>query len=156
MGFLSSLIGGNTLAGITGAGVKGVFEGIGSLAKDLRSAITGEISPEKKAELLDKSLELEAMAKDGQMQINAAEAQHRSVFVAGWRPMIGWVGGISLGCYFIPQYLLAAVLWAMSCWASKTITPFPIPEPGGLIELVSLMLGVGALRTVEKIKGVSN
>jgi len=148
MSFLSDLIGGATLSG-----VKGVFEGIGSLAKDIRSAVTGELSPEKKAELLDKAVQLEAMANNGQMEVNKAEAAHRSVFVAGWRPYIGWICGTSLGCYFIPQYVLAAVLWIRLSWNAQALLPYPIPEPAGLIALLTGMLGLGALRTVEKVMG---
>lgn len=147
---------GDLLAGAASGTIKGTFEGVGSLIKDIRSALTGEISAEKKAELLDKAIEAEAALKMGQVQVNIAEAQHKSIFVAGWRPMIGWVGGLALACYFIPQYLLASVLWVKYCWAAQAISAFPVPEPGGLIELVGLMLGVGALRTIEKIKGVNS
>lgn len=147
MNILSSLIGGITLSGI-----KGVFEGVGSLAKDIRSAVTGEISPEKKAELLDKVAQLEAMSQQGQFETNKAEATHRSIFVAGWRPFIGWICGVSIAAYFIPQYLLAAVLWVKVCWSAQTLVSYPIPEPVGLITLLTGMLGLGVLRTVEKIK----
>ena len=150
MGLLSGLIGSVTLSG-----VKGLFEGAGSLAKDIRSALTGEISADKKAELLDKATELEGMMKHGQLQINLQEAAHPSIFVSGWRPAIGWVGAIALGCYFIPQYLLAAILWVKISWAAGTLVAFPIGEPHGLLELVLGMLGLGALRAAEKIKGVA-
>lgn len=150
MGFL-----GDIFAGAASGTIKGTFEGIGSLAKDLRSAITGEISPEKKAEIDQKLLELESKAMEGQNAINIAEASNPNVFVSGWRPAIGWVGAISLGSYFIPQYLMAAVLWVKVSWAAQVLAPFPIPEPGGLLELVGLMLGVGTLRMIEKVKGVA-
>ena len=150
MSLFSDLVGGATLGT-----VKGVFEGVGTLAKDIRSAITGEISPEKQAELLDKATQIEAAAKQGQLAVNAAEATHRSVFVAGWRPFIGWICGISLGCYFIPQYVLAAILWVRICWTAQALVPYPIPEPAGLITLLTGMLGLGVLRTVEKMSGKS-
>lgn len=150
MGFFGDLVGGATLSG-----VKGIFEGVGSLAKDIRSAITGEISPEKKAELLEKASQLEAMGQQGQIAVNQAEAIHRSVFVAGWRPFVGWICGVSLGCYFIPQYVLAAVLWVRICWQAQALAPYPIPEPVGLTTLLSGMLGLGLLRTVEKMGGKS-
>ena len=150
MGFLSNLVGGATLSG-----VKGIFEGVGSLAKDIRSAITGEISPEAQAELLNKVAQIEALGQQGQLRVNEAEAAHRSVFVAGWRPFIGWVCGVSLASYFIPQYILAAVLWVRACWAAQVLLPYPIPEPVGLMTLLTGMLGLGVLRTVEKMKGKS-
>ena len=150
MSFLTDLVGGATLGG-----VKGIFEGVGSLAKDIRSAVTGEISPEKKAELLEKASQLEAAAQQGQVEINKAEAQHRSIFVAGWRPFLGWICGLGIGSYFIPQYILAAVLWSRACWNAQALVPYPIPEPAGLITLVSGMLGLAGLRTIEKVKGKS-
>jgi len=149
MGFLGKLF------AETGAGtVKGVLEGVGSLAKDIRTAITGDMSPEKKAELQEKMMELENMAREGQVQINIQEAKHPSVFVSGWRPFIGWVCGVSIGCYFIPQYLLAAILWVKISWAAQALAPFPV-EANGLLELVSAMLGLAIIRGVEKSKGVA-
>jgi len=147
MGLFSNIIGSATLGG-----VKGVFEGVGSLAKDIRSAITGEISPDKQAEILEKVNELEAQAKMGQIEINKAEASHRSIFVAGWRPYIGWIAGTAIGLYFIPQYLMATILWVKVSWAAQEICKFPIGEPKGLMELVGLLLGLGTLRMVEKLK----
>lgn len=150
MGFLGDIAG-----GLASGTIKGTLQGIGSLARDLRSAITGEISPEKRADIESKLLELEAMANMGQLEVNKVEAANPNVFVSGWRPALGWVGALALACYFIPQYVLAAVLWVKISWAAQTLAAFPIPEPGGLLELVMLMLGAGALRTVEKIKGVN-
>jgi len=147
-GLLTKLVGGFTFDA-----VKGTLEGVGELAKDIRSAITGEINPDKKAELLEKTQQLEALARQGQQAVNKAEAQHRSVFVAGWRPFIGWVCGIGLGAYFIPQYIMATVLWVRVCWAAQQIMPYPIPEPKGLLTLLTGMLGLGILRTIEKGMG---
>ena len=84
-----------------------------------------------------------------QGEINKLEAQHRSIFVAGWRPFIGWICGISLGAYFIPQFVFGSYLWLNTCLAQHTILPYPI-KPTGLIDLVLALLGLGALRTAEK------
>lgn len=149
LNFLSSMF-----KGAAEGTIKGTLEGIGTLAKDIRSAITGELSPEKKAEILNKAIDIENMTNSGQIQINAVEAAHPKLFVAGWRPNLGWVCGISIGLYFIPQYLVAAVLWMKLCWSANQLVPYPIPEPAGLMELVGLMLGLGGMRLVEKIKGV--
>ena len=71
---------------LLGSGTKG----IGSLAKDIREAIKGkELDPNKKLEIAGKLAEV-------QTKINEAEATHRTVFVAGWRPFIGWVCGLGL------------------------------------------------------------
>ena len=78
MSFIAKLFGGGT-------------KGIGQLAKDIREAVKGkELDP-------NAQLEMAAKLAEVQTKINEAEASHRSVFVAGWRPFIGWVCGIGLG-----------------------------------------------------------
>jgi len=145
MGILSKIF-----SATAGTAVKDTLGAVGTLAKDLRAAITGDISPEKQAELLAKAQEIEALSQQGQVQINLEEAKSTSLWVAGWRPFIGWICGTSIGCYFIPQYLGATIIWAFACWQAKAMVAFPIEEPKGLIELVLTLLGLGALRTYEK------
>ncbi|WP_428239551.1 3TM-type holin [Gynuella sp.] len=89
-----------------------------------------------------------------QAQINMVEASSRSLWVAGWRPFIGWVCGISLASYFIPKFIVATVVWVITIQASGwlTIPAYPV-DSGRLMELVLGMLGLGALRTVEKGMG---
>ena len=78
-------------------------------------------------------------------ELNKVEAQHRSVFVAGWRPAIGWICAIGIGFAFIGNPLL-----------DRFVEGEPVKVPLELIlELVIAMLGMGALRTVEKIKGTT-
>lgn len=90
-----------------------------------------------------------------QGELNKLEAQHRSWFVAGWRPFIGWVCGMSLAFYYIPQFTMASVLWTRACWAQKVLMAYPVSEIDGLMELVLALLGLAAYRTVEKVRGVS-
>uniref|UniRef100_A0A6H2A1Y5 Putative holin n=1 Tax=viral metagenome TaxID=1070528 RepID=A0A6H2A1Y5_9ZZZZ len=144
---------GDVFSGAASGSIKGILGGIGELAIGIRSAITGEMSPEKKADLLDKAAQLESLAQQGQVQINVAEASHPKVFVSGWRPYIGWICGTAIGAYFIPQYLLASVLWLKLCWTAQSLVAYPIAEPKGLMELTLGMLGLAGLRTVEKLAG---
>lgn len=90
-----------------------------------------------------------AIAPDlGQIEINKVEAAHRSLFVAGWRPFIGWVCGIAL-CY---NYLLyPLILWAKAVWFPDVVAPDLFED--SLYQLVIAMLGLGGLRTFEKLKG---
>jgi hypothetical protein len=141
MGILSEIFSGAS---------SGAFEGVGSLAKDLRTAITGEIPPEKKAELEQKILEIESAAKVGQLKINEAEARSGSVFVAGWRPSIGWVCSLALLYQFILHPLL---MWANLAFNWGIINP-PVLNMDGLFPLVMGMLGMGGLRSFEKAKGM--
>jgi len=106
---------------------------LGEFAKDLREAIKGkEIDPDKMMELVKV-----------QSEINKMEAQHRSVFVAGWRPFIGWICGLALAYNFIIRDLIA--------WVSPDAMP-PAIQMDQLITILLGMLGLGGLRTFEKIK----
>ncbi len=89
-----------------------------------------------------------------QAQINMISAGHRSVFVAGWRPALGWVAAISLGFFYIPQYALASYLWIRTILATGELVAFPV-NADGLLELVFAMLGLATLRTAEKFKGAA-
>lgn len=101
-------------------------------------------------------MELIRMAADGelkqviaQLEINAREAAHPSIFVAGWRPFFGWAGGAGFIYATILQPLLA---W----WAG--IKGWPAPPTLNLDLLwvvVTGMLGIGGLRSIEKVKGVT-
>mgnify|MGYP003122841803 FL=1 len=106
---------------------------LGSFAKDLREAIKGkEIDPAKALELIKV-----------QNEVNKIEAQHRSIFVAGWRPFIGWVCGVALLYNFILRDIIA--------WLSPDIMP-PALQMDHLITILLGMLGLGGLRTYEKLK----
>ncbi len=87
-------------------------------------------------------------------KISLIEAGHRSIWVSGWRPGIGWVAGVSLAFFFIPQYAMGAYIFVHTYATTGEIIPYPV-EPKAVIELVLALLGMGALRTAEKIKGVA-
>lgn len=100
--------------------------------------------------LLLEVAKLEAEQNLGQLELNKAEAQHNSIFVAGWRPFIGWVGGVSLAWTFLVQ--------PMAVWAATIAGysgSFPELQSGELLSLVMAMLGVGAMRSFDKLNGVS-
>lgn len=85
-----------------------------------------------------------------QNDVNAVEAANPNLFVSGWRPFIGWTCGISL-CY---QYVAAPIVY----WIAMTfgvLIEAPPKLDDMLWQLVFAMLGMGGLRTFEKIKGVS-
>lgn len=80
-----------------------------------------------------------------QVEINKIEASHQSLFVAGWRPFIGYVCGFGLLMTFIINPVLQ--------WL--TGDPGPQLPTAVMIELVLALLGLGTLRTIEKIKGLT-
>ena len=109
--------------------------------------------PEKKREA---EMELVRMAAEGelkqtiaQLEINAREATHPSVFVAGWRPFFGWAGGAG--------FVYATILQPLLAWFAS-VKGWPTPPSLNLDLLwvvITGMLGIGGLRTVEKFKGVT-
>lgn len=87
-----------------------------------------------------------------QTEINKEEARHGSLFVAGWRPFVGWVCGSSLAYTFILQPLVQflVVLYGVDFDAAE----LPTLDMGELMTVLLGMLGLGGLRTYEKFKGV--
>lgn len=109
--------------------------------------------PEKKAaaelELLKMTHDNELKPIMEQLKINAVEAAHPSVWVAGWRPYFGWVGGTS--------FAYVGLLKPILSWIS-TINGWPEPpdiDTEFLWVVVSGLLGIGTLRTYEKKQGVT-
>tara|TARA_R100001086_G_C11659714_1_gene209782 strand:- start:84 stop:485 length:402 start_codon:yes stop_codon:yes gene_type:complete len=84
----------------------------------------------------------------GQLEINKAEAQHRSIFVAGWRPFIGWTCGIALCWHFV----LAPVTIFLCAYIGMDIPNLPSFDMASLMTVLMGMLGLGGLRTFEKYK----
>ncbi len=87
----------------------------------------------------------------GQLEINKAEASHKSIFVAGWRPFIGWTCGIALAWHFVlqPLIMFLSVLFGL------TLPELPAFDMGSLMTVLMGMLGLGGLRTYEKQKGLT-
>ena len=117
--------------------------------------------PEKKAaaqlELLkmQQNGELQALANEtelakAQLLVNQAEAGSGSIFVGGWRPAIGWICASGLFYEFLLSNLLP---WTLQVTTGRVIPPMPELPMETLTTLVFGMLGLGGLRTIEKIKG---
>lgn len=87
----------------------------------------------------------------GQLEINKMEAQHGSIFVAGWRPAIGWICGSALGWNFIVQPIIT---WAAFI-SGVDMADAPRLDTGELTTILLGMLGLGGLRTYEKRLGVA-
>jgi hypothetical protein len=96
-------------------------------------------------------LEIAAQEATQQSQTNTAEAAHASLFVSGWRPFVGWACGFAFAWICFGQPLFS--------WTYVLITkqPAPVVElPTEMLMTVLLgMLGLGTLRTLERIKGVN-
>ena len=124
---------------------------IGAAAQKLIDLIPDPGARAKAAEEYQREvLAIAARAEAEQREINKAEAAHGSLFVAGWRPAIGWVCALALGFQYLVRPLLA--------WAGGTWWPHLPLLPGideALWELMFGMLGLGGLRSFEKARGVA-
>lgn len=85
-----------------------------------------------------------------QTAVNAAEAASSSLFVAGWRPCIGWICAVSLGY----QYVAYPVLLWITAFYPALVAPKPVISEI-LMELLFGMLGLAGLRSLEKTKKVT-
>ncbi|MDB5888216.1 MAG: hypothetical protein JWM03_1088 [Rhodocyclales bacterium] len=130
-------------------GIGELVTGIGKVADDLFT------SDEERLKIALQEKQVEADLIKGQMDIDKTEAQHPSVFVAGWRPFIGWVGGIALAYQFV---LYPLMVWGWSMfqargWVPTTQPPPPVLKADELWVLISGMLGIAGLRSFDKLKG---
>lgn len=103
--------------------------------KDLREKLSHEI-----ATMAERHSQEQVMA---QIEVNKAEAAHKSLFVAGWRPAIGWICGFAL----LYSTIISPVI---GIWVEV-----PEIDTSLLTSTMLGMLGLGAMRTFEKTKGVS-
>ena len=136
----------------------GIVQAVGQLADDL-------ITTDK--ERLDAELELRRLGLEerkvdadlvrGQLEVNRAEAASNSLFVAGWRPAIGWIGAAAMAYQFLAHPLL---VWAWALLQARGLVPAglqppPMLDTDALWVVLSGMLGIAGLRTAEKVKGVA-
>ena len=122
--------------------------GIGAAA-ELANGVINRIWPDK-SEAEKQQLAAAVMVVQGQIETNRIEAASPSVFVSGWRPFVGWVCGSACAWNWIGLPVLKAVL---------TVVGHPIVlASADLTEMLPLLfglLGLGGLRTVEKINKVA-
>jgi len=95
--------------------------------------------------------QLEEAARSGQLKVNAVEAANPHLFVAGWRPCIGWVGAAALAYQFL---LYPLIVWGWVALGNTLESAPPMVDGSALYPIILGMLGIGAMRSVEKIKQV--
>ncbi|MCP4747290.1 MAG: hypothetical protein GY874_14290 [Desulfobacteraceae bacterium] len=132
-------------------GIGSIIRNVGELADDLITTDEERLKIGLQEKIVD------AQLVKGQLAINAAEARHKSIFVAGWRPAIGWVGAIALAYQFI-IYPLLTWLWsylqAQGVIVSELLPP-PVLPTGSLVTIITGMLGIGCMRSYDKLKGTA-
>ena len=130
---------------------------VGSIIDEVADLIPNSNDRAKaKEKAQSQMLEIVGEAMKGQLDINKQEAAHHSIFVAGWRPFIGWVCGFGIAWQFIITPLISwAMLFYMAAHPEAVIPAAPELDMTELFGLVFAMLGMGGLRTYEKLNGVA-
>jgi len=124
-------------------------QGIGHVADGLDKLFT---SDDERLSRVEAMARLRSKPMEVMGEISKIEAASRSTWVAGWRPFIGWVCGLSLALFFVPQYVMGAYIFVHTYVTTGEVIAYPV-EPKAVLELVFSLLGLGALRTVEKLQG---
>lgn len=106
----------------------------------MRLAQTGELA----------QLNADVQLATGQLDINKTEAASSSLFVAGWRPFVGWTCGIA----FFAKFVGGPTVFVVSQWFGHSIV-LPEFDFTEMSTILLGMLGLGGLRTVEKVKKVT-
>ena len=121
--------------------IKDLAPGVGKVAeKFLDGKATGK---QLQAEAAKQVLSAEVQLALAQIQLNSKEATHSSIFVSGWRPMVGWICALAMGFNF----LIVPVLMSFGLMFEPLDLSVMMPVLLG-------MLGIGGLRTFEKTKKV--
>lgn len=129
-----------------------IIDAVGELASEVI------VDKDKRNEINVKLKEIEDRANErlhaelmGQIETNKIEAAHSSIFVAGWRPFIGWTGGAGIAWTFLGSPITEFVSRIFGYTGAM-----PEVDTNALLFLVTSMLGIGAMRTYEKVKGVTD
>lgn len=128
-----------------------VIESVGKVAGDLITTDKERMQLELENRKLDLAIDL------AQIEVNKVEAASASVFVAGWRPAIGWIGAAAMAYQFL---LYPMMLWAWTYlqgtgWIPKELAAPPVLDADQLWVILSGILGIAGMRSFEKTKGVA-
>jgi len=133
-------------SGLLGDVIKGVF----GVVDDLH------MSGEEKADAKFRITQLAAAADIAQIEVNKQEAKSGLLFVSGWRPFVGWTCGSALAWTFVVSPIVNSIAFYVAAFTGNTIDLSGLPTFDLAIMMPVLlgMLGLGSLRTYEKVQGV--
>lgn len=129
----------------------GIIETVGKIAGDLVT------TDKERMELAIKGQEVEQRTDLAQVEVNKVEAAHASLFISGWRPAVGWLGVFALGYQFI-AYPIMVWAWAIAQNQGHIpagVSPPPMIPSDELWVILSGILGIAGMRSVEKVRGVA-
>jgi len=122
--------------------------GLGAVS-ELANTVIGKIWPDK-SEAEKQQLAAAVTLVQGQLEVNKIEASNPSVFVSGWRPFIGWVCGIACAWNWIGISVVSTI-----CTILKNPVLLQKSDVSEMMPVLLGLLGLGALRTYEKARGVA-
>ena len=125
--------------------VNSLVESVPKSIRSFRNTFSKKLTPDEQAAFDLQLSTIEKELVEAQTKINEVEAGSKRLFVAGWRPAIGWICVIVLAFNYICRPIVA--LWTDS---------LPELDIGMIYPLLIGMLGIGGLRTYEKARGVQN
>jgi Holin of 3TMs, for gene-transfer release len=140
-------------------GVGSIIEAVGKVAGDLITTDKERMEMEVEQRKLDLEEKRIDQATDlAQIEVNKIEAGSSSVFVAGWRPAIGWIGVLAMAYQFLAYPLFQwGWKWAQATgWVPVGMDPPPVLEADQLWVILSGILGIAGMRSFEKTKGVAS
>lgn len=132
-------------------GIGTVIESVGKVAGDLITTDKERMQLELEGRKLDQAIDL------AQIGVNNTEAQHASVFVAGWRPAIGWIGAAAMAYQFL-LYPMLTWVWTLAQangYLPAGTQPPPVLDADQLWVILSGILGIAGMRSFEKSRGVA-
>jgi hypothetical protein len=132
-------------------GIGAIIDSVGKVASDLITTDKERIELELEGKRIDQATDL------AQMEVNKTEAQNQNLFVAGWRPAIGWVGAAAMAYQFLAYPLL---VWSWTWMQAEQIVPQEVKPPPmldteALWVILSGMLGIAGMRSFEKTRGIA-
>lgn len=128
-----------------------IFDLISPVVEKVLSFIPNPVEREKvRAEQMATLLQILAQSDLAQSDINKVEAANSSLFVSGWRPAVGWTCAFGVAWSFVLQPFAD---WVLSIIKPGIITP--VLDSSQLMTLLLGMLGMGAMRSYDKVKGTS-
>jgi hypothetical protein len=138
-------------------GAEGIFGGIakiiGLFKADPNIAATSAATiAAAEAQLRQAELDYELKLSLAQTEIDKIEAGSSDKFTSRWRPFVGWTCGVSLGFSTMGVPLLT---WLSASIAAGKMQPVPTPDNGLLITILVAMLGVGGMRSFDKLNGTA-
>lgn len=135
------------MAGIFNIDFGGILGGVAKIADEVFT------TDEERHEFMLKVMSLHEQGKLAQIAVNMQEAKSASMFVAGWRPFIGWTCGAIVAWHFVLFHVMVALLTAFGLHEhAAMLTPI---SSDTMMFISPVLMGMLGLRTFEKYKGVS-